>query len=421
MTAIAMRVRVLRRTAVARGPRWLALQALLTAGAALVAASVLIPAVHWALESARWGVVAANLRLYALGTYPLDQVWRAVAAAALTLGLLGASTAAYGRAARDAALVAGGLLVLLLVAPLTAPALEAVGTSGLGTIAAATAGGRQSLLVLLTALLIGALGGHLLGQRVAERKLARRFLILWLLAPVVSIVLLSAPLAPTGAESSSVARALSRGVSPADWGGLLLTLILAVVSIGVSFVFGLALALGRRSPLPLVKALSVGYIELIRGVPLVTVLFMALVMAPLVLPDGPWLELAFRAMVGFILFAAAYVAEDIRGGLAAVGRGQYEAAHALGLGTVATYRFVVLPQALRIVMPALVGQFISLFKDTALVGILGLNELLGIALAVVGQPEWQGHLRESLIFVAIIYFVFSHVMARTSRRLEVRQ
>jgi general L-amino acid transport system permease protein len=126
-------------------------------------------------------------------------------------------------------------------------------------------------------------------------------------------------------------------------------------------------------------------------------------------------------MVGFALFTAAYLAEDVRGGLAAVGRGQMEAARALGLGSRGAYRFVVLPQALRVVVPSLVGQFIALFKDTSLAQIVGLNELLGIAVAVVAQPLWRGRAPESLVFAAAVYFAFSYAMARISRRLEQRE
>jgi general L-amino acid transport system permease protein len=190
------------------------------------------------------------------------------------------------------------------------------------------------------------------------------------------------------------------------------------VAIAASFPLGVMLALGRRSSLPLVKIVSVGYIELVRAVPLVTVLFMASIMLPLVLPSGIRPSSVLRALAGLTLFSAAYVAEDVRGGLASVERGQYDAATAVGLGTFATYRLVVLPQAIRTVIPAIVGQFISLFKDTSLVIIIGLRELLGIAQAVVNQPDFLGLYREVLVFIAVIYFIFSTVMSRTSRKLE---
>jgi general L-amino acid transport system permease protein len=206
-------------------------------------------------------------------------------------------------------------------------------------------------------------------------------------------------------------------------GGLLLTILLAVVGIAASFPIGVLLALGRKSNLPIVRGLCVGYIELIRGVPLITLLFMAMIALPLLLPGGARApENAVRAMVAIIAFESAYLAETVRGGLQAVPHGQYEAADAVGLGTVTKYRMIVLPQALRAVIPAIVGQFISLFKDTSLVALVGLVDLLGVAQVVIKQPEWipiQGGIsREVYVFVALVYFIFSYGMSNASRRLE---
>jgi len=207
-----------------------------------------------------------------------------------------------------------------------------------------------------------------------------------------------------------------------DAGGLLLTLGLTAGALALAFPLGVALALGRRSRLPLVKGLSVGFIELIRGVPLVTLLYMVALLVPLMLPDGARPGNAMRAIAGLAVFTAAYLAEDMRGGLAAVGAGQFEAARALGLGGYHTYRLIVLPQALRAVIPALVGQFISLFKNTALVVvILPLRELLGVARAVANQPAHLGTYRETLLFVSIIYFALSYGLSRYSARLEASQ
>jgi general L-amino acid transport system permease protein len=203
------------------------------------------------------------------------------------------------------------------------------------------------------------------------------------------------------------------------WGGLLLTFILAVVSIVASFPLGVLLALGRRSSLPVIRVFSTLYIELIRGVPLVTILFMAQIMLPLFLPEGMRVDKVMRAIAGFTLFTAAYIAECVRGGLAAVPRGQYEAAKAVGLSGPQVMVLVVLPQALRAVIPPIVGQFIALFKDTSLVAIVGLMDLLNIAQAVVAQPEFMGLKREVYSFVAVIYFVFSYALSYASRRLEL--
>ena len=207
-------------------------------------------------------------------------------------------------------------------------------------------------------------------------------------------------------------------ISTERWGGIILTMSLALVSISASFPIGVLLALGRRSELPVIRLFCIGMIEFVRGVPLITILFMASIMVPLLSPSLAGVDAVVRAMVGFTLFSAAYVAEIVRGGLQAVPHGQTEAAKAVGMsGWQITY-YIILPQALRAVIPALVGQFISLFKDTSLVFIVGLIELLGVAQTVVNQGEFIGRQRETLIFIGIIYFVGSYAMSSTSRRLE---
>jgi general L-amino acid transport system permease protein len=202
------------------------------------------------------------------------------------------------------------------------------------------------------------------------------------------------------------------------WSGLLLTLLLAIVGIVASFPLGVLLALGRRSKLPVVKALCTAYIEIIRGVPLISVLFMSQLMLPLFLPPEVRLGTVMRALTGITLFSAAYTAENVRGGLAAIPMGQYEAARAVGLNEVLVMGLIVLPQALRAVIPAIVGQFISLFKDTTLVVIVGLLDLLGIAKAVTGQQEFIGLHKEVYAFAAVIFFVCCYTMSYASRRLE---
>jgi general L-amino acid transport system permease protein len=207
-------------------------------------------------------------------------------------------------------------------------------------------------------------------------------------------------------------------VGTSSWGGLLLTIILATVGIVLSFPLGVLLALGRRSRLPAVRILSTGYIEIIRGVPLVTILFMADLLLPLFLP-GEWrLDRVARAIGGITLFSAAYVAENVRGGLQAIPAGQVEAAQALGLTGMQTNISIVLPQALRAVIPANVGLFISLLKDTTLVVIVSLLELLGIGRAVVAQPEWLGTDFEVYVFVAAVFFVLCYALSQASYRLE---
>jgi His/Glu/Gln/Arg/opine family amino acid ABC transporter permease subunit len=201
-------------------------------------------------------------------------------------------------------------------------------------------------------------------------------------------------------------------------GGVVLTLALAIVSITASFPIGVLLALGRRSELPVIKIFSVGSIEFIRGVPLITILFMATIMVPLLSPDLAEVDAVVRAMIGMTFFSAAYVAEIVRGGLQAVPTGQTEAAKAVGMSGWQTTTYIVLPQALRAVIPALVGQFISLFKDTSLVMIIGLLDLLGVARSMINQAEYIGTQREAYIFIGIVYFIGAYAMSYTSRRIE---
>src|SRR5271169_4431676 len=202
------------------------------------------------------------------------------------------------------------------------------------------------------------------------------------------------------------------------WGGLPLTLILAIVGMAFAFPLAILLALGRRSPLPAVRTICIGYIELIRGVPLITVLFMASVMLPLFLPAGMTIDKLLRAQAAFTLFAAAYLAENVRGGLQAISRGQYEAADSLGLGYWRRTWLIVLPQALAMVIPPLVNSFIGTFKNTTLVIINGLFDLLGAANAALTDPNWQGFYIEAYVFSAAIYWTFCFFMSRYSQMLE---
>ncbi len=207
-------------------------------------------------------------------------------------------------------------------------------------------------------------------------------------------------------------------VETALWGGLMLTLIIATVSITASLPLGILLALGRRSNLPVIRILCVAFIEFVRAVPLITVLFMSSVMLPLFLPVGMNFDKLMRALVGFSLFAAAYMAEVVRGGLQAMPRGQYEGAMALGLGYWRMMGLVILPQALRIVIPGMVNTFIGLFKDTSLVIVIGLFDLLNIVQAATRDAQWRGLADEGYLFAAVIYFMFCFAMSRYSIHLE---
>jgi general L-amino acid transport system permease protein len=204
------------------------------------------------------------------------------------------------------------------------------------------------------------------------------------------------------------------------WGGLPLTLILAVNGIVFSFPLAILLALGRRSDMPAIKAICIAFIELVRGVPLITVLFMASLMIPLFLPEGVTIDKLLRAQIAFILFAAAYEAEVVRGGLQAISKGQFEAADALGLSYWQKTGFIILPQALKLVIPPMVNTFIGFFKDTSLVIIIGMFDLLGATRLASSDPVWRPYYIEGLVFVALIYFAFCYTMAEYSRSVERR-
>ena len=207
-------------------------------------------------------------------------------------------------------------------------------------------------------------------------------------------------------------------VESTQWGGLPLTLLLAVFGLTAAYPLGVILALGRRSKMPGVKVLCILYIELIRGVPLISLLFMSAIIFPLFLPEGVTFNKILRAQAAIILFTAAYIAEVVRGGLQAMSRGQYEAAESLGLNYILTMRLVILPQALKIVIPPSVSILISAFKDTSLVVIIALFDLLKTTQSVLSNPEWMGFSREAYVFVAILYFLGCFSMSNYSRRLE---
>lgn len=202
------------------------------------------------------------------------------------------------------------------------------------------------------------------------------------------------------------------------WGGLVITLILSTFGIALAFPLSILVALGRRSRMPAIRLLCVLYVELIRGVPLISLLFMASVMFPLFLPEGINIDKLLRAQIAIILFAAAYLAEVIRGGLQALPRGQYEAADALGLSYWQKTGFIILPQALRLVIPPLVNTFIGMFKDTSLVLIIGIFDLLTAAKTSIIEPAWQGFGIEVYVTVGAIYFIFCFAMSRYSQGLE---
>ena len=217
---------------------------------------------------------------------------------------------------------------------------------------------------------------------------------------------------------------VSLGLSPVptdQWGGLPLTLMLSSLSIALAFPLAVLVALGRRSDLPAIKTICVTYVELVRGVPLISVLFMASFMFPLLMPAGTTPDVLLRVLVGITLFSAAYTAEIVRGGLQAIPRGQYEAAASLGLGYWKTQRIIILPQALAHVVPGIMNNFIAIFKDTSLVTIVSLYELSGaLGLALNGDPLWRPFKIEGYLFITLIYFAFCFAMSRYSLWVEHR-
>ena len=280
----------------------------------------------------------------------------------------------------------------------------------------------QEVVVGLMAGFVIMLVGYALGnfakqsRNPSSKKLVSRVTIAgWVVFFPLSWMLLS------GFEDSSAIHPFLQmpKVAQSVWGGLILTIVLTFVSLTIAFPIGILLALGRRSKLPIISIFCVLFIEVVRGVPLITILFMAKFIVPYFAKSMSDTELLIRLLVGLTLFTAAYNAEIIRGGLQIIPKGQIEASQALGLNPFSTNLFIVLPQALRAVIPAMMSQSVSLFKDTTLVSIVGLFEFLGmIELIVNGQQIYRPYQREAYLFVGVIYFIISYIMSSLSRRLE---
>jgi len=344
----------------------------------------------WVLVTANWAPVTSSFKLFAVGQYPTEELWRVGAILFMVSFLMGISWGVWGGTVRTFALALAVALGIIALLPI---GLEKMGLT-------------LRLSFLANPILIGL--GYLIGQTPVVK--GRWVLIGWLLSFVLTILLLR------GFEGNEALPLVGTGL----WGGLLLTFLLALVGIVASFPIGVLLALGRQSSLPVVKIFCTLFIELVRGVPLVTILFMFSIILPLFLPEGVRIDRVLRAMMAMTFFAAAYMAENVRGGLQAIPRGQYEAAEAVGLSGFQTMLLIVLPQALRTVIPAIVGQFIALFMDTTLAIIVGLMELLAVGKSVLqSNPEWLLLRSEVYIFIAAVFWVFTYSMSYASRRLEV--
>lgn len=366
---------------------------LLTIFSAAVVILTLRGLLTWVLVKADWTPVTANLRLYAVGTYPVEQVWRVWIIIYMVSLLMGLSA---GKWHGTVLVFAGAMSVAYVALALLPIPLKYLGVASRLTLAGNT-----------LAVALGFLLGSLLERRF--RFKGRWVILAWLASFGLTILLLG------GRRGSSILPPVESG----QWGGLTLTFLLAIVGIVASFPIGVLLALGRQSKLPVVKVMCIVFIETVRGVPLVTILFMTSILLPLFLPDNVRIDRVLRAMLGMTLFAAAYMAENVRGGLQSIPRGQYEAASALGLNNFQTTLLIVLPQALRVVIPAIVGQFIALFMDTTLAIIIGLLELLAVGSAILNSnPAWLLLDMEVYAFIALVFWVFTFSMAYASRKVE---
>ncbi|MEG4286512.1 amino acid ABC transporter permease [Microcoleus sp. A006_D1] len=359
---------------------------ILTIVCLIVAFQTIKGIIVWATTKAQWRVLEANLPLFFVGRFPSESYWRLWIVAAI-IALLGGLT--WGNIQREERLWNPPTLILL-------------GTAVVGAVISPI---DLTSRFYLLGIIIAATAGYVAARQINPKIMgwmpgiwALSFpLILWLIKGGLGL----------------------REVSTNDWGGLVLTLFLAIISIVLSFPLGVLLALGRQSSLPVVKLLSTLYIEIVRGLPLIGILFLGQVMLQLFLPpEYPKLDRVIRAIAGLTLFSAAYLAENVRGGLQAVPRGQMEAARSIGLNTPLLTILIVLPQALRTVIPAIGGQFIGLFMDTSLLALFGMLELIGISRAVLANPSYIGRYAEVYIFVGLIYWVFCYSMSQASRKLE---
>ena len=401
----------------------------------------------------RWEAVSNNLTLFMQGTFPRDEQWRIVAQLILMALALGLGTATAAAAAADRAREAGlpitrqslrqigrrfwplilFVLVLLYFATTATPWLVVLGALAavlVGSMARFLPTRLRGLGWLLTSLALIA------GFQVVSGTIGRSWVVTAIVAAVGAWVTVKLdgldpwPRLAARSALAAIAAALVFGIYTLipltgigwdQWSGLHLTLWVSALAIILSFPLGLLLALARKSTLPALSALATGYIELIRGVPLITLLFMGQFILGFMLPAGLSLSTISRAIAAMTLFTAAYVAEIVRGGLQGLSYGQTEAAQALGLSPTKTMRLIILPQALRSVIPAMVGQFISIFKDSSLLNILAITEFLGVRSLVHAQTEFQSVAHaETLVFVAFGYWAFAYSMSRESQRLERR-
>ena len=432
--------------------------AILTVVLVAVIGGALLRLLIWAF-SAEWIVVTENFGQYMAGLYPAESYWRIWTVFAMIMALAGVSWGVLARNqkqlfSRTASIWLGAIALFFILWPMTRPhLLWILGSMGLLVVGAALgrAFGRKvnggtswvsgmwflSYLIALYLFGGGPFFGNapVIGPSIFYRavivglplwigwQMAKRIdipgipkllgdILLFVLGFIVFFQLLQYIPYWLGLDIGL------KSISTSSWGGLSLTLLLAISGIALCFPAGVLLALGRRSKLPIVRAFSVAYIELVRGVPLISILFMGQVLIPLFLPEGVRPDRVVRAVIGLTIFSAAYLAENVRAGLQSIPQGQTEAAQSLGLNKPLTTALIVLPQALKVAIPAIVGQFISLFQDTTLLGIVGLIELLGITQSLSANPKYLGDYAQAYLFIATIYWIFCYAMSYGSRRIE---
>ncbi|MEG4505173.1 amino acid ABC transporter permease [Microcoleus sp. F6_B4] len=359
---------------------------ILTVVCLIIAFQAIKGIIVWATTKAQWRVLEANLPLFFAGRFPSESYWRLWIVAAI-IALLGGLT--WGNIQRQERLWNPPLLIIL----------------GAAVVGAVISPIDLTSRLYLLGIIIAAAASYAIGRQI-NPKIMGWMPAIWVLSFPIILWLIKGGLGLTE-------------VSTNDWGGLVLTVFLAVISIVLSFPLGVLLALGRQSSLPVVRFLSTLYIEIIRGLPLIGILFLGQIMLQLFLPpEYPKLDRVIRAIAGLTLFSAAYLAENVRGGLQAVPRGQIEAARSIGLNTPLLTILIVLPQALRTVIPAIGGQFIGLFMDTSLLSLFGMLELVGISRAVLANPSYLGRYAEVYLFIGIIYWIFCYSMSLASRKIE---
>jgi general L-amino acid transport system permease protein len=341
------------------------------------------------ISRADWEVIAVNIRVLMTGQYPVEQLWRVFICLDMLAFLLGLTWGGWMHRNTRETIIAFTIPFLLVFLP----------SENLT---------RLAFVIIGVISLVG-LGVGLKLSRTNQDLLRRIVTVGWLLFLPVALLFING-----WAQENNLMLEVPTNL----WGGLLLTFLLAGVGLALSFPLGIFLALGRQSGYPVIRGFCIAYIELVRAVPLITVLFMAQTMLPLVLPERAVPDRVLRAMTAFTLFSAAYMAENVRGGLQGISRGQYEAAKAVGLNPYLTMRLVILPQALRAIIPILTYSAIGAFRDTSLVIIVGLLDFLGVAKSVLAQPAYIGRHIEMYVFLGAIYWVFSFLMSYVGKRIE---